>query len=63
MPETYQSNNTRDMRMILSLKLREYALTLRSAKKAELQSRKTTKLTEINGILVKCLGVPPTEFE
>lgn len=63
MPETYQSNNTRDMRMILSLKLREYALTLRSAKKAELQSLKTTMLTEIYGILVKCLGVPPTEFE
>ena len=63
MPETYQSNNTRDMRMILSLKLRKYALTLRSAKKAELQSLKTTMLTEIYGILVKCLGVPPTEFE
>ena len=63
MPETYQSNNTRDMRMILSLKLREYALTLRSAKKGELQSLKTQMLTEIYGILVKCLGTPPTEFE
>ncbi|MBQ3209810.1 MAG: C1 family peptidase [Alistipes sp.] len=63
MPETYQSNNTRDMRMILSLKLREFALTLREAKKGELQSLKTTMLTEIYGILVKCLGVPPTEFE
>ena len=63
MPETYQSNNTRDMRMILSLKLREYALSLRSAKEKELQSLKTAMLTEIYGILVKCLGVPPTEFE
>ena len=63
MAETYQSNNTRDMRMILSLKLREFALTLREAKKGELQSLKTTMLTEIYGILVKCLGVPPTEFE
>ena len=63
MPETYQSNNTRDMRMILSLKLRQYALTLREAKKGELQSLKTEMLTEIYGILVKCLGVPPTEFE
>ncbi len=64
MPETYQSNNTRDMRMILSLKLREYALTLReSGKKADLQGLKTAMLTEIYGILVKCLGVPPTEFE
>ena len=63
MAETYQSNNTRDMRMILSLKLREFALTLREAKKGELQSLKTSMLTEIYGILVKCLGVPPTEFE
>ena len=63
MPETYQSENTRDMRMILSLKLREYALTLRAAKKNELQSLKTAMLTEVYGILVKCLGVPPTEFE
>jgi bleomycin hydrolase len=64
MPETYQSNNTRDMRMILSLKLREYALTLReSGKKADLQGLKTAMLTEIYGILVKCLGLPPTEFE
>ncbi len=63
MPETYQSNNTRDMRMILSLKLRQYALTLREAKKGKLQSLKTEMLTEIYGILVKCLGVPPTEFE
>ena len=63
MPETYQSNNTRDMRMILSLKLREYALTLRSAKKGETHKLKTQMLTEIYGILVKCLGTPPTEFE
>ena len=63
MPETYQSNNTRDMRMILSLKLREYALTLRNAKKGELQNLKIQMLTEIYSILVKCLGVPPTEFE
>ena len=63
MPETYQSNNTRDMRMILSLKLREYALTLRSAKKGETHKFKTQMLTEIYGILVKCLGTPPTEFE
>ena len=31
MPETFQSDNTRQMRTILSLKLREYALALRSA--------------------------------
>ena len=64
MPETYQSNNTRNMRMILSLKLREYALALRAAKSNRAASSlKLEQLTEIYRILVECLGVPPTEFE
>ena len=63
MPETYQSDNTRHMRSILTLKLREYALALRSADAAKCAEMKTAMLTEIYGILVKCLGVPPTEFE
>lgn len=63
MPETYQSDNTRHMRTILSLKLREYALVLREAKMADTAALKLEQLTEIYGILVKCLGVPPTEFE
>ena len=62
MPETFQSNNTRDMRMILSLKLREYALKLREARKGDIFLLKTAMLTNIYDILVKCLGVPPTEF-
>ena len=63
MPETYQSNNTADMRSILSLKLRQFGLELRDLKPAESAKRKEAMLTEIYGILVKCLGVPPTEFE
>ena len=64
MPETYQSNNTRHMRTILSLKLREYALALRAAKSDKVAtSLKVEQLTEIYRILVECLGVPPTEFE
>ena len=64
MPETFQSNNTRNMRTILSLKLREYALALRNAKSAKTAtSLKVEQLTEIYRILVECLGVPPTEFE
>ena len=64
MPETFQSNNTRNMRMILSLKLREYALALRYAKNDKAASTlKVEQLTEIYRILVECLGVPPTEFE
>ena len=63
MPETYQSNNTNHMAMILKLKLREYALELRSMKPAKAMERKEAMLAEIYTILVKCLGVPPTEFE
>ena len=64
MPETFQSNNTRNMRMILSLKLREYALALRAAKSDKAAANlKVEQLTEIYRILVECLGVPPTEFE
>ncbi len=64
MPETFQSNNTRHMRTILSLKLREYGLALRAAKSDKAASAlKVEQLTEIYRILVECLGVPPTEFE
>ena len=63
MPETYQSNNTADMRSILSLKLRQFGLELRDLKPTEAAQRKEAMLTDIYGILVKCLGVPPVEFE
>lgn len=63
MPETFQSESTAQMRMILSLKLREYALELRSLKPAKTAARKEEMLTEIYRILVSCLGEPPTEFE
>jgi len=63
MPETYQSENTSNMRTILSLKLRQYALELREARQSELQSRKEAMLTQIYRILVECLGEPPVEFQ
>ena len=64
MPETFQSNNTRHMRTILALKLREFALALRAAKSDKSAAAlKVEQLTEIYRILVECLGLPPTEFE
>ena len=63
MPETFQSNNTGQMTMILKWKLRDFALELREMKSAKLAERKEVMLTEIYRILVECLGVPPTEFE
>jgi bleomycin hydrolase len=43
--------------------LRQFGLELRELKPAEASNRKVEMLTQIYGILVKCLGVPPTEFE
>lgn len=67
MPESHNANNTSRMASILSLKLREYGLTLRKAYAAgerdkKLEVRKTEMLGTIYRILVACLGEPPTEF-
>ena len=77
MPETYSSNNTSQMTMLLKLKLREDGLRLRESyaslapkgKKAEataldkLEKEKIDMLKDIYRILALCLGEPPTEFE
>ncbi len=64
MAETFQSNNTEQMRNILKLKLREFALALRAEKSEKsAMAAKTKMLTEIYRILAECVGVPPTEFE
>ena len=63
MPETYQSNNTSQMRSILSQKLLQYALELRSMRQSEVGDAKVKMLSEIYRILVECLGLPPEEFE
>ena len=68
MPESYAANNTSRMAEIISTKLREYGLTLRSAaekgeKRKQLLQRKTEMLGTVYHILSICLGEPPTEFE
>ena len=63
MPETYQSNSTSEMRSVLSNKLRQYGLELRELKPSDTSARKVEMLTDIYSILVRCLGVPPTDFE
>lgn len=67
MPERFSANNTSRMASILSLKLREYGLTLRKAvadgeKKVAIEKRKTEMLATVYRILSLCLGEPPTEF-
>lgn len=67
MPESFNANNTSRMASILSLKLREYGLTLRKLsaqgkKTAELEKRKTEMLGTIYHILTVCLGEPVQKF-
>lgn len=74
MPETFCSNNTSQMSMLLKLKLREDGLRLRQMydgadKKArktigeQMIQEKTKMLGEIYHFLVLCLGEPPTQFQ
>lgn len=67
-PETYSSNNTSQMRRLISLKLREDGLQLREmlangADKKAAGKRKEQMLGEIYRMLALTLGTPPTEFE
>jgi bleomycin hydrolase len=67
MPETYHSENTSWLNMLLSRKLREYALELRELKTSKktpeyIQTEKNKMLSEIYRMLALFLGEPPTEF-
>ena len=66
MPETYHSNNTREVSSIIATKLREHGIMMREAyaknKKVDLQKKKTTALSEIYLILVYAFVEPPNTF-
>ena len=68
MPETYNTDNTSSISNLLSLKLREDGLELRTlaAKKgvtaAQLQQRKTEMLGTIYRMLALTMGEPPAQF-
>ena len=68
MPETYNTDNTSSISNLLSLKLREDGLELRTlaAKKgvtaAQLQQRKTEMLGAIYRMLALTMGEPPAQF-
>jgi bleomycin hydrolase len=64
MPETASSSNTRDMNKFLTLKLREFALSLRrqyrgGASAQQLREQKADMLSTIYRMLCICLGRPP----
>ena len=68
MPETYQSQNTASMNMLLSMQLREDAMVLRQ-KIAEgtpadqIRCLKKEMLARIYNIIAICLGNPPQQFD
>ena len=67
MPESYSANNTSAMAEIITLKLREYGLTLRKMvaegkKTSEIEKVKTDMLGTVYHILAVSLGEPVKEF-
>jgi bleomycin hydrolase len=67
MPETNSSENTAALQKILSTKLREFGLEIRSLKEnkntdEKIRERKVSMLSDIYKILVYNLGKPPKEF-
>ncbi|MBN2008823.1 C1 family peptidase [candidate division KSB1 bacterium] len=68
MPETFHSSSSYIMNRAITLKLREYASTLRQKHKdgsslVDLKSMKMDMLNEIYRMLVYFLGEPPTIFD
>lgn len=67
-PETYNSNNTRKIDDLITLKLKEYALELRTmktekkAKADKLEARKIEMLSQVYKMLVLAYGEPVQEF-
>lgn len=67
MVETYSSSNTSKLNRLLSLKLREYALTLRrmaanGESASALEAKKQEMLQTVYRMLATTLGEPPTQF-
>ena len=68
MPETYQSQNSASMNMLLNMQLREDAMTLRREIAAgkelqEIRSMKNDMLNRVYNIIAICLGNPPETFD
>ena len=61
-PETYNSENTRTISSLMTLKLKEYALELRGANNKDLETKKVEMLSTIYRMLVLAYGEPVREF-
>ncbi|MDR0970857.1 MAG: C1 family peptidase [Bacteroidales bacterium] len=62
MPETYNSDNTRVISNLITLKLKEFALELRDDKTKNVEDRKIEMLSTIYNMLVLAYGEPVKEF-
>lgn len=67
MPETYSSDNTSRMARLISSKLREFGLQLRSMVEtgksaADIKAEKTNMLATVYRMLAMTIGEPPAEF-
>ena len=68
MPETYQSQNSASMNMLLTMQLRQDAVVLREAvaagkAPAEVRALKDDMLARAYNIIAICLGNPPETFD
>jgi bleomycin hydrolase len=63
MPETFSSSNSGTVNMVLGMRLRQYALKLRSETKPErIAEMKLQALKDVYKILAMNFGIPPTSF-
>ena len=63
MPDNYSSSHSRSLNRALNMKLREYALAIRRARREEDVPRmRVQALKDVYRILAVNFGIPPTEF-
>ena len=64
MPETYSSSNSRSVNLVLAMKLKQYAVRIRSAKQPEqITALRLQALKDVYKILALNFGVPPRSFQ
>ena len=68
MPESHASSNTREMNQVITVKLREFACTLRTmyqqgSSVEELRAKKEEMMATVYRMLCICLGTPPETFD
>ena len=64
MPETYSSSNSRSVNLVLAMKLKQYAVRIRSTPQPEqITSLRLQALKDVYRILALNFGIPPKSFQ